>query len=78
MTQADKWFFEIDPHDATELQLPMKGIRAPHADGYDGIEFCPWPWEPIQVDAEHGQYLCPYCGSQVLAGQDHLDYDPAM
>lgn len=36
---------------------------------------CPWPFEPWQLyGAPLGQYHCPYCGSMVLAGMEHLDY----
>lgn len=51
--------------------------RLPYADpGIDGPGTeCPWPFDPWQLyGAPLGQYHCPYCGSMVLAGMEHLDY----
>ena len=65
---------DIDPSEAVDIVLPRDDIRGPYAD--DGTP-CPWPWEPQQlVGVPLGMYHCPYCGSMVMAGMPHVDYDP--
>ena len=51
--------------------------RLPYADPeIDGPGTpCPWPFDPwLLYGAPLGQYHCPYCGTMVLAGMEHLDY----
>jgi hypothetical protein len=63
---------EIEPADATKIQLPRDGIYGPRNENGDP---CPWPWDPPQLKgAPIGQYHCPYCGAMVIAGMDHIDY----
>lgn len=66
-------WFDIDPKDATELNLHVRtDITAPLN---EVGERCPWPWEPQQLaDRPIGQYHCPYCMAMVVAGMPHLDY----
>lgn len=54
------------------------GWRLPYADpGIDGPGVpCRFPLDPLILSGQPiGQYHCPYCGSMVLAGVPHLDYD---
>lgn len=77
---AIKWQ-DIAPVDAVNIKLPFTKpdgtvIEGPVADGYEDTPRCPWPWDPQQlVDAPLGQYHCPYCGSMVMAGMEHIDYE---
>jgi hypothetical protein len=65
-------WYDIDPADATHIQLPHEGIEGPLT--MEGKE-CPWPWEPQQLKgAPLGQYHCPYCLEMVIAGMPHIDY----
>ena len=64
---------EIEPKDAVNLVLPHPDVLDAPRDE-DG-EVCPWPWEPQQrVGWPMGQYHCSYCGSMVIAGVPHPDY----
>jgi hypothetical protein len=37
---------------------------------------CPFPFDPPQLAGQPiGQYHCPWCGSMVLAGIPHVDYN---
>lgn len=68
----DKYWYEISPEDAINIELPKEGIIGPKTT--EGKE-CPWPWDPIQLKgAPLGQYHCPYCGEMVVAGMNHIDY----
>jgi hypothetical protein len=73
MTDAPIRWQDINPDDATELDLSVRlDFTAPRNE--EG-ERCPWPWEPQQlVGAPIGQYHCTFCGAMVLAGMEHLDY----
>lgn len=73
-----KWH-EIAAVDAVDIRLPHEGIEGPFVDPalreQVGQDECPWPWDPVQLKgAPLGQYHCPYCGSMVVAGMDHVDY----
>lgn len=69
---AVRWWYQIKPEDAANIELPRPDIRGPLTE--DGRP-CPWPWDPPQLlGAPLGQYHCPYCGAMVLAGMDHIDY----
>lgn len=38
-------------------------------------ERCAWPWGPQLLTEEPiGIYRCLYCGAQVVAGREHIDY----
>ncbi|WP_280404717.1 hypothetical protein [Nocardia brasiliensis] len=69
-------WFDIEPADAMNIELPQPDIDGPVN---ESGEPCPWPWEPQQlVGAPLGQYHCPYCGAMVMAGMRHLDYRDAV
>ena len=64
---------DVTPQQAAELTPEQIRLLFPPL-GEDGKP-CPWPWDPQQLKgAPLGQYHCPYCGSMVMAGQEHLDY----
>lgn len=64
----------------TLIPLEDGTFRAPMGDcGQDGPEPCPWPLDPLILVAAGpvplGMYHCPYCGSMVVAGVPHPDYN---
>lgn len=71
-------FWLLAAYQLTMIPLGNGSYRKPYADpGIDGPEVeCPWPLDPLRLlGAPIGQYHCPYCGSMVLAGTPHPDYN---